>query len=86
MYIRQLSVTTSSENVPNSQSSTYRRKYYHLFKQNFLSGHIRKNTHYWIRFLVHLWNHGKNSQDLRDQNTCTTKMLDWCNITFRHLS
>ena len=37
-------------------------------------------------FVVHIWNHGKNSQDLRVQNTCTSKMLDWCNITFRHLS
>ena len=33
------------ENVPNSQSSVYMQKYYHLFKQNVLSDHNRKNTH-----------------------------------------
>ena len=36
---------TSTENLPDSKSSAYRRKYYHLFKQNVLSAHIRKNTH-----------------------------------------
>ena len=39
-------ITASSENVPDSQSSSYRRKHDHLFKQNVLSAHICKNTHY----------------------------------------
>ena len=38
-------ITSSSENVPDSQSSAYRLIYYQLFKQNVLSAHIRKNTH-----------------------------------------
>ena len=42
----------------------YRRKYYHLFTQKVLSAHIRKE----YMFLVNIWNHGKNLQDLRGQN------------------
>ena len=34
--------------APDAQSFSYRRKYYHLFKQNVVSAHIRKNTHYSI--------------------------------------
>ena len=43
-------ITASSENVPDSQSSAYRRKCYHLFKQYILSAHVRKNRHYLILF------------------------------------
>ena len=39
-YLRRL------ENVAYSQSSAYKRKYHHLFKQNVLSAHIRKYAHY----------------------------------------
>ena len=48
VYLQQAPFTASSENVPDSQSSADRRKYYHLLKQNVLSVHIRKNTHYLI--------------------------------------
>ena len=33
-----------TENMPDSQSSAYSRKHYHLFKQPVLGAHIRKNT------------------------------------------
>ena len=39
-------ITPSLEHVPDTQSSIHRQKYYHLFKQNVLSAHIRKNTLY----------------------------------------
>ena len=39
VHLQMASITASSENVPDSQSTAYRRKYYHLFKQNFLSVH-----------------------------------------------
>ena len=39
-------INVSLENEPDSQSSFYRQTYYNLFKQNALSAHIRKNTHY----------------------------------------
>ena len=45
-HLHKAPITASLENVPDSQSSAYRRKYYHLIKQNVLSAHIRKNTHY----------------------------------------
>ena len=47
IYRRHLhvAITAGSENVPDSQFSAYRRKYYHLFKQKVLSAHIRKKTH-----------------------------------------
>ena len=32
-------------NVPDSQSSAYRRKYIHLFKLNVLSAHIKQEVH-----------------------------------------
>ena len=35
-------IIASSENVPDSQSCAYRRKYYHLFTQKVLNAHIRK--------------------------------------------
>ena len=38
--------TASSENVSDFLSYAYMRKYYHLFKQNVLSDHNRKITHY----------------------------------------
>ena len=34
--------TAITENVPDSQSSSLRRKYYHLFKQNVLPAHTQK--------------------------------------------
>ena len=46
MHPQNAPITASSENVPNSQSYAYRRKYYDLFKQNILSAHIRKNRQY----------------------------------------
>ena len=45
-HLQKAPITASSESVPNSKSSAYRRNYYHLFTQNVLSAHIRKNTHY----------------------------------------
>ena len=54
-------ITASSENVPNSQSSAYRRKYHHLFKQNVSSAHTLL---FKIQFLVNIWYHGKNLQVL----------------------
>ena len=44
-HLQKASITASSENMPDSLSSAYRRNYY-IFKQNFLSAHIRKYTHY----------------------------------------
>ena len=54
-------ITSSSENLLDSQSSAYRRKYYHLFKKKlfkvliFEKIRITKSI-----FLVNIWNHGKN--------------------------
>ena len=39
-------ITASLENVPDSETSAYRQKYYHLFTQSVLNAHIRKNSHY----------------------------------------
>ena len=39
-HLQKAPITASSEIVPASQSSTYRRKYYHLFKQKVLSAYI----------------------------------------------
>ena len=72
IYRRHLAITAGLENVPDSQSSAYRRKYYHLFKQKVLSAHIRKKH----MFLVNIWN------PERTYKICvvktTSKMLDWC--------
>lgn len=40
-HLMKAPITVGSENVPNSQSSAYRRKYNHLFKSSY-----SKNTHY----------------------------------------
>ena len=45
VHLQKAPITARSENMTDSQSSTYRRKYYHIFKQNVVSVHIRKNTH-----------------------------------------
>ena len=39
-HLQKAPITAGSENVPDSQSSAYRRKRYHLFKQNVFSVHI----------------------------------------------
>ena len=72
VHLQNALITASSENVPNSQSSAFRRKYYHLFKQNVLSARIQTNTYINLtgNLLVNIWNHGKNLQDLRCQNHC----------------
>ena len=72
VHLQKPPITASSENVLDSQSSAYRRKYsqssayrrkyYHEFKQNVLSVDFRKKkTHtslsYLIKFLVKMWNH-----------------------------
>ena len=44
-HLKKAPIKAISENVPDSKSSAYRRNYYHHFKQNVLSAHIRKNTH-----------------------------------------
>ena len=49
VHLQKAPVTAGLENMPGSQSFNYRRKY-HLFKQNFLSAHIWKNTYYLILF------------------------------------
>ena len=70
MYKRlQEPLTASSENVPDSQSSAYRLKYYHLFKQIHIS---ESNVWYIVKTTV------------RTYKICvvktTSKMLDWFNI------
>ena len=47
---------TSTEGT-GSQSSAYKRKHYHLFKQKVLSAHICKNTLYfaWSKPLQKCW-------------------------------
>ena len=39
-HLQKTPITAISENVPYSQSSGYRRNYYHTFKQNVLSAYI----------------------------------------------
>ena len=41
-HLQKAPITAGSENVPNSQSSPYRGKCYHLFKENVL----KKNKHF----------------------------------------
>ena len=43
VHLQKSPITASSKNVPDSQSSAYRQKYYHLFIQNVLSA-FWKNT------------------------------------------
>ena len=65
------SIDDSSENMPDSRSSAYRRTYYHLFKPNILSAHIRKiqiTLSYSINFFLNIWNDGKNIQDLQPRS------------------
>ena len=75
VYLQKAPITASSENMPESQYSAYRRKYYryHLFKQNVFSARIRKNIRLNL-ILLNFWNHSKILQDLHGQN------LDWFNI------
>ena len=47
-YLQKAPITASSENVPDSQSSAYRRKYYHLFTQKVLSS---KTMHVFGKYL-----------------------------------
>ena len=77
-HIQKAPITASLENVPDTKSFACRRKYYHLFKQNVLSTHIRKYTHYWVQFLVNIWNEGKNLKICVVKTTAN--MLDLCNI------
>ena len=80
-HLRKEPIAASLENVPDSIYSAYGRKYYHLFKQNVSSAHIKKNhitESYLVKFLINIWNQGKNLHDLRGQNPC--KNVDLCNI------
>ena len=36
VHLQKASITASSENVPDAQSSACKQKYYHLFEQNVL--------------------------------------------------
>ena len=65
-HLQKASITPVSENLPDSQSSAYRRKHYHLFKQNVLSDDICKNTHFSVLNLIFgkNLNHEKNLQNL----------------------
>ena len=87
VHLQKAPITASSENMPDSLSCAYRRKYYlniyfmYIFKPNILSGHIRnkiiiKNTH--DSFLVNIWNNGKNLQE--QQQKC------WNDVIFGQLS
>ena len=42
VHLQKVHITAKSENMPDSQSSAYSRKHYHLFKQTVLGAHIRK--------------------------------------------
>ena len=66
VHLQKAPITASSENMPDSQSSAYQRKYsliyfIYIFKPNIVSAHNRKNTHDY--FLVNILNHGKNLQE-----------------------
>ena len=41
-HIQKAPISASLKNVPDSYSSAYKRKYYHIFKQDVSSAHIRK--------------------------------------------
>ena len=44
-------------------------EYINIFSnKTFVCSYSKKNSHYWILFMVNIWNHGKNLQDLRGQN------------------
>ena len=73
--------TASLENVPNSHSSAYRRKFYHFFKQNIINDRILKNTHNWILFLVNIWNQERTFE------ICVVKTTEcWTGVTIGNLS
>ena len=55
VHLQKVRITVSLDNVPDSQSYTYRRKYYHLFKLNVLSAHDRKNEHITLSYLIKFW-------------------------------
>ena len=73
-------ITASSENVPDSQYSAYRRKYYNIFKQNVLSAHNRK-IQITELILVTIRNHGKISRSKPQQI-----FLTGVHVTYRQLS
>ena len=50
-HLMKAPITGSSENVSDSQSSFYRRKYYHVFKKNVIGTHVWKNAHHCILFI-----------------------------------
>ena len=45
-HLQKATITVGSENMHDSQSSAYRRKHYHLFKQNVSSAYICKKKCY----------------------------------------
>ena len=65
-HLQTAPITASSENVPDSQSSGYRRNYYLLFEQNVLIAHIE--LHITESIFGIYGTTGKNLQDLRGQN------------------
>ena len=46
-HLQKAPITACSENVPDSQSSAYRRKCYHLFKENVLKKLHISESNFW---------------------------------------
>ena len=71
-HLQKEPITTSSENVPDSQSLAYRRNIIYSVKTSDFS-YSNTYKHYLIvsnQFFLNIWNHGKNIQDLHGQNYC----------------
>ena len=78
-HLQKAPITASSENVPDSQTSAYMRKYSHNFlNKTFYVLIFEKNTNYWLQFWSIFWTTERTVKICVVKTTA--KMLDWCNI------
>ena len=83
VHLQKVPITVSSDNLPDSQSSTYRQNSNKTFKCSYL----KKNTRYLIFFNQILVNTLKYWENWKICVFKTSeKMLVWCNIIFAILS
>ena len=76
--------TAISENVPGSQSSFYKQKHSHLFEQNVLSAHFRKNIHYLILLNQFFGKYLERCNELTRFARSKSLQKCWTGVTFGH--